>query len=49
VIIGILSDRYSLDVGFLVVGVMFIVAGALWLLGMRFLQRDTELAPARLP
>jgi MFS family permease len=49
VVIGILSDKYSLDVGFLVVGVMFVVAGALWLLGARFLQRDTELAPARLP
>ena len=49
VVIGILSDKYSLDVGFLVVGVMFVVAGALWLLGARYLQRDTELAPTRLP
>ena len=49
VVIGILSDKYSMDVGFLVVGVMFVVAGAFWLLGARFLQRDTELAPACLP
>ncbi len=48
VVVGILSDKYSLDVGFLVVGLMFVVAGALWLLGMRFVQRDTELAPVRL-
>jgi len=33
---------------FLVVGLMFLVAGVLWLLGARFLQRDTELAPTRL-
>jgi hypothetical protein len=28
----------------LVVGCMFLVAGVLWLLGMRFLKRDTERA-----
>jgi hypothetical protein len=28
---------------------MFLVAGALWLLGARYLQRDTALAPNRLP
>ena len=49
VVIGVLSDKYSLTVGFLVVGVMFLVAGALWLLGSRHLQRDMELAPMALP
>jgi hypothetical protein len=27
---------------FVAVGVMFLVAGVLWLFGARFLQRDTE-------
>ena len=49
VVIGILSDKYSLNIGFLVVGMMFVVAGAFWMLGARFLERDTQLAPARLP
>lgn len=49
VAIGVLSDKYSLTVGFLVVGVMFLVAAALWLLGARFLARDTERAPRTLP
>jgi MFS family permease len=49
VAIGVLSDKYNLTVGFLVVGVMFLVAAALWLLGTRFLARDTERAPRTLP
>lgn len=49
VIIGVLSDKYSMEAGFLVVGLMFLVAGLLWLLGARHLARDTELAPYRLP
>ena len=48
VIIGIVSDRYSMNVAFSVVGGMFVVAGILWLLGTRYLQRDTELACTRL-
>jgi MFS transporter, Spinster family, sphingosine-1-phosphate transporter len=48
VIIGILSDRYSMTLAFTVVGVMFPVAGLLWLWGMRHLARDTERAPTRL-
>jgi MFS family permease len=44
VIIGVVSDRYSMNTAFLVVGCMFLVAGVLWLLGMRFLKRDTERA-----
>jgi len=48
VIIGIISDRYSMQTAFALVGGMFVVAGVLWLSGMKFLQRDTELAPTRL-
>jgi len=45
VVIGVLSDRYSLNVGFLAVGVMFLAAGVFWLLGARHLARDTARAP----
>ncbi len=48
VIIGIVSDRYSMRHAFTLVGAMFVVAGVFWLCGMRFLKRDTELAPTRL-
>jgi MFS transporter, Spinster family, sphingosine-1-phosphate transporter len=43
VVIGLLSDWLQ-DIGkaFLAVGVMFLVAGALWLFGARHLQRDME-------
>ncbi len=44
VIIGIVSDRYSMNRAFLLVGCMFVVAGLFWLAGMRFLKRDTERA-----
>ena len=48
VIIGILSDRYNMDVAFLAVGLMFLVAGVLWLCGARHLDRDTQLATTKL-
>jgi MFS family permease len=48
VIIGIISDRYGMTTAFVVVSVMFVVAGILWLAGMKFLERDTKLAPQRL-
>lgn len=41
VVIGVLSDRYSMHLAFVVVGVMFVVAGVLWLFGARHLERDT--------
>lgn len=44
VIIGILSDRFSMTFAFMVVGAMFVLAGVFWLIGMKFLQRDTERA-----
>jgi len=49
VVIGILSDKYSMEAGVFVVGIMFLAAGLLWLLGARHLRRDTELAPNLLP
>ena len=49
VIIGILNDRYhDMNKAFLVVGAMFPVSGLLWLCGMRYLERDTTLAPTKL-
>ncbi|MBI5380568.1 MAG: MFS transporter [Opitutae bacterium] len=49
VIIGLLSDWFhDMKYAFLLVGLMFLVAGVWWLLGARFLQRDTALAPTRL-
>jgi hypothetical protein len=41
------QDRYK--VAFQFVSVMVLLGGLLWLWGARFLQRDTELAPTRLP
>ena len=43
VVIGIVSDRYSMNTAFTVAGLMFLVAGIFWLSGMRFLARDTAL------
>ncbi len=48
VIIGIVSDRTSMNHAFTIVGVMFLVAGVLWLFGIKYLKRDTEQAPLRL-
>jgi MFS family permease len=49
VIIGLLNDRYGdMNKSFRVIGLMFLVAGLFWLMGTRYLRRDTELAPTRL-
>lgn len=48
VIIGIVSDKYSMNTAFFLVGVMFVVSGVFWTLGARHLARDTQLAPTRL-
>jgi MFS family permease len=47
VVIGIMSDRFSMALAFTVVGFMFPAAGLLWLWGMRYLARDTERALTR--
>jgi MFS family permease len=49
VIVGLLNDYFhDMNKSFVVVGLMFLVAGVFWLAGARFLKTDTELAPARL-
>ena len=48
VIIGIVSDKYNMNTAFFLVGVMFVVSGIFWALGVRHLARDTQLAPSRL-
>jgi MFS transporter, Spinster family, sphingosine-1-phosphate transporter len=47
-IIGFISSLSSLEMGFVVVSLMVLVGGILWLVGARFLARDTALAPGRL-
>jgi MFS family permease len=48
VIIGVLNDRYrDMNRSFFMVGLMFLVAGIFWLIGARYLRRDTEMAPTR--
>jgi len=49
-IIGLLNGYFGGDMSksFFVVGLTFLLAGGFWLAGMKFLKRDTELAPTRL-
>jgi hypothetical protein len=55
-IIGYIADQKELLIfgetglaaGFLFVSLLMMVGGILWLLGTRYLGRDTELAPTRL-
>ena len=47
-IIGLIADKYNMNVAFQLVGCMFLVAAALWLAGAKYLARDTALAPTRL-
>ncbi|MFO0841860.1 MAG: hypothetical protein U0797_05590 [Gemmataceae bacterium] len=46
---GAIKDAYNLDVAFYFVSGTVLIGGVLWLWGARHLQRDTELAPTRLP
>jgi MFS family permease len=48
-IIGAIADASSLHLGFIVVSLLMLVGGVLWLWGSRYLERDTALAPTRLP
>ncbi|HEU4677979.1 MAG TPA: MFS transporter [Terrimicrobiaceae bacterium] len=43
-LIGAIADRWNLQIGFLVVSCMMLLAGILWLAGARFLGADTEAA-----
>jgi MFS family permease len=47
-VIGLISDRYTMDAAFRVMAVMFFFSGMFWLLGARYLAADTERAPFRL-
>jgi MFS family permease len=47
-IIGVITHYTSMNTAFLVVSGMVLVGGLLWLWGIRFLERDTLLAPTRL-
>jgi MFS transporter, Spinster family, sphingosine-1-phosphate transporter len=48
VVIGFLNDWYGdMNKSFVVVGFMFLVAGIFWLIGIRYLQRDTQAATAK--
>ncbi len=48
-VIGFVSSgQSSLRVGFLVLSGMTLVGGVLWFMGIRYLARDTALAPTRL-
>jgi predicted MFS family arabinose efflux permease len=49
VVIGVVSDQYDMNRAFILVAAMFVVAGILWLFGVRHLQRDTVTAPKGLP
>jgi MFS transporter, Spinster family, sphingosine-1-phosphate transporter len=43
VIVGFLNDYYGdMNKSFLVVGLMFLIAGVLWLIGTRYLRQDTD-------
>jgi MFS transporter, Spinster family, sphingosine-1-phosphate transporter len=41
-LIGAIADRWNLEVGFIVVSMLMLVAGVLWLAGARFLASDAE-------
>ena len=47
VVIGVVSDQSDMSHALILVGAMFVLAGILWLLGVRHLQRDTAIAPMR--
>lgn len=47
-IIGGIADFYSLGFAFLLLSFLIPVSGAVWLVGVRYLREDTELAPHRL-
>ena len=49
VVIGFLNDWYGdMNKSFIAVGLTFLAAGFFWLVGVRYLQRDTESALKRL-
>jgi hypothetical protein len=47
-LIGWMSDRWGMNVGFAAVSVMMLVGGVIWMAGAPYLGRDTDRAPHRL-
>lgn len=47
-VIGVISDKYHMNVAFLLVSAMFVLSGLFWLWGARYLKADTERAPGLL-
>jgi MFS family permease len=47
-IMGWIADRTNLDRSFQFVSVMVLIGGILWLVGARYLERDTAMAPHQL-
>jgi len=47
-LIGLISDRYNMNIAFRVVAVMFLCSGLLWLWGAKYLAADTTQAAFRL-
>ena len=44
-LIGLISDRYNMNIAFRVVAAMFLFSGLLWLWGAKYLAADTARAP----
>ena len=40
-LIGFIAGRTNLDIAFLFVSVTMLIAGIVWLAGMKYLERDT--------
>jgi MFS family permease len=47
-VIGLISDKYNMDIAFRVVAMMFLCSGLIWLFGVRYLAKDTAHAPLKL-
>jgi hypothetical protein len=48
-LIGWIAGFSSMEMGFIVVSLSMLVGGILWLMGAKYLERDTALAPTRMP
>jgi MFS transporter, Spinster family, sphingosine-1-phosphate transporter len=48
-LLGWISGKEHLDHGFIVVSAAMLLGGVFWLMGAKFLQRDTENGPTHLP
>jgi hypothetical protein len=54
-LIGAVADAFAdparpargLEVGFMMTAILMVLGSVLWLWGMRYLERDTEMAPRR--